>query len=158
MGGNRTHRHHMVSCQYLEIRGFILISVEKLYAYPQNYPLQVACLSARYLFSVSCRSQMSWFGGTPRLNSNALQSADTQSIAIVIFFLQVWISRGSEPPLRHSQILAYVSLIIDLQQVVIANIKSGCGLVPCSPAYATLRPAFLAHPAGGFRQKLNPLP
>ena len=86
MGGNRTHRHHMVSCQYLEIRGFILISVEKLYAYPQNYPLQVACLSARYLFSVSCRSQMPWFEGTPRLNSDALQSADTQSIAIVIFF------------------------------------------------------------------------
>ena len=43
------------------------------------------------------------------------------------------------------------------------EIKSGCGVVPCSPAYATLRPdslrpGFLKHPAGGFRQKLNPLP
>ena len=38
------------------------------------------------------------------------------------------------------------------------EIKSGCGFVPCSPAYATLRPGFLAHPASGFRQKLNPLP
>ncbi len=40
---------------------------KKLYGYPQNYPLQVACLSVRCPLSVACRPQMPGLGARPDL-------------------------------------------------------------------------------------------